>query len=155
MSAIFENLFQFITNSQIPFKHVQHQPTFTCEESAKARDEPLEIGAKSMLMKLDDTYALFVLSASKKLDSKKIKALIHCRSIRFATPEELFELTSLVPGSVPPFGKPILPFDLYIDLSIKDLPKIAFNAGSLSDSIVIATEDYLRLCNGSFCSFSK
>lgn len=155
MNTVFENLIQFLQNSKVAFKHMQHSPTYTCEESAKARSESLESGAKAMVMKLDDSYALFVLSAAKKLDSKKIKALMHCRSMRFASPEELFEKTSLLPGSVPPFGNPILPFKLFVDLSIQNLPQIAFNAGSLSDSIILATKDYLNLCEGHLCSFSK
>lgn len=153
--TIFKHLLQFISDSKVSFKHIQHQPTYTCEESATARNEPIEIGAKAMVMKLDDAYAIFVLSAARKLDSKKIKTLINCRSIRFASAEELFEQTSLFPGSVPPFGIPILPFNLYIDHSITNLDYIAFNAGSLSDSITMKTEDYLKLCNGCICSFSK
>jgi prolyl-tRNA editing enzyme YbaK/EbsC (Cys-tRNA(Pro) deacylase) len=155
MSTNFEKIIQFLTNANVPFKHIQHEPTYTSEESAKARNEPLEIGAKAMVMKLDETYAIFVLSAARKLDSKKIKTMMRCRSMRFANADELFELTSLLPGSVPPFGNPLLPFNLYVDTSIQNLPQVAFNAGSLSDSVVIATEDYLKLCNGHLCSFSK
>lgn len=155
MKPVFENLLQLFKNSKVPFDHIQHAATSTCEESAKARNEPLEIGAKAMVMKFEETYALFVLSAAKKLDFKKIKEIMSCKSMRFANPEELLDLTSLPPGAVPPFGKPILPFSLYVDTSIQNLPKVAFNAGSLSDSFVIATEDYLKLCNGHFCSFSK
>lgn len=152
---VFEKLLQFFKDSEISYKHIQHPPTHTCEESAQARNEPLEIGAKAIVMSLDNTYALFVLSASKRIDSKKIKALLRCRSVRFATAEELWELTSLLPGSIPPFGKPILPFDLYVDLSIQQLSQIAFNAGSLSDSIVMAAKDYLKISNLQLCSFSK
>jgi len=51
--------------------------------------------------------------------------------LRFASREELLELTGLVPGSVPPFGRPILPFPLYVDTGIAANDRIAFNAGSL------------------------
>ncbi len=155
MSTIFDKILEFFKNSQISYRHIHHQPTYTCEESAKVRSEPIEIGAKALLMKVDDIYSLFVLSASKQLDSKKIKKFLSIRSLRFASPEELLEQTSLVPGSVPPFGKPILPFQLYVDCSIEELSHIAFNAGSLSDSLVISSKDYLNSCNGIVCSFSK
>ncbi|MFN4174160.1 MAG: YbaK/EbsC family protein, partial [Parachlamydiaceae bacterium] len=131
------------------------KPTYTSEESAEARGESLDIGAKAMLMKVDETYRLFVLSASKKIDSKKVKNLFHSKSIRFANPEELQALTSLVPGSVPPFGNPILPFPLYVDESIQTLSQVAFNAGSLTDSIIMKQEDYLKICGGTLSSFSK
>jgi Ala-tRNA(Pro) deacylase len=46
---------------------------------------------------------------------------------------------------VPPFGPPILPLPLYVDEGIQANERIAFNAGSLTDSIVMAVPDYLRL----------
>ena len=49
---------------------------------------------------------------------------------------ELSERTGLVSGDVPPFGEPVLPFPLYADESVFENPRIAFNAGSLTDSII-------------------
>ena len=63
-------------------------------------------------------------------------------------------MTGRVPGSVPPFGEPVLPFPLYIDESIEANERIAFNAGSLTDSLVLGTEDYLRVACGELFRFS-
>ena len=103
------------------------------------------MGGKALLIKVDDVYRLFVLSADRKLDSAAVKRRFSARKMRFATPEELAELTGLVPGSVPPFGQPLLPFPLYVDPSVFENERVAFNAGSLTDSIVMATEDYRRV----------
>ena len=65
--------------------------------------------------------------------------------MRFATRDELAEQTGLVPGSVPPFGEPILPFALYVDAAIKENARIAFNAGSLTDSIIMPVNEYLKI----------
>jgi prolyl-tRNA editing enzyme YbaK/EbsC (Cys-tRNA(Pro) deacylase) len=54
-------------------------------------------------------------------------------------------MTGLVPGSVPPFGRPILPFDLFADDSVLRNDRIAFNAGSPTDSIIMSVEDYVRI----------
>lgn len=75
--------------------------------------------------------------------------------MRFANPEELLDFTGLVPGSVPPFGHPILPFELFIDKSILRNDKIAFNAGSLTDSIVMRVSDYLKVADGTVIEFSQ
>ena len=106
-------------------------------------------------MKLDDSFRLFVLSASKKLDNKKIKQKFNSKKIRFATIDELKEFTGLVPGSVPPFGRPILEFDLFVDESILKNEKIAFNAGSLTDSIVVDVKDYLIAASPIVFDFSS
>jgi Ala-tRNA(Pro) deacylase len=129
----------------VSFREVHHEPTRTSEDSARARGEELRVGGKALLIKVDDVYRLFVLSADRKLDSAAIKRHFAARKTRFATPEELADLTGLVPGAVPPFGQPLLPFPLYADPSVFANERIAFNAGSLTDSIVMPTGDYRRL----------
>src|SRR3984885_10544599 len=129
----------------VPFREVHHEPTRTSEDSARARGEELQVGGKALLLKVDDVYRLFVLSADRKLDSPAIKRHFGARKTRFATPEELADLTGLVPGPAPPFGEPVLPFPLYADPSVFANERIAFNAGSLTDSIVMQAGDYRRL----------
>jgi prolyl-tRNA editing enzyme YbaK/EbsC (Cys-tRNA(Pro) deacylase) len=136
-----------LTTENIRFREVHHEPTRTSEDSARARGEHLRVGGKALLIKVDSTFRLFVLSADRKLDSAAIRQYFGAKKARFATPEELMELTGLVPGSVPPFGEPILPFPLYVDQSVFENDRIAFNAGSLTDSIVMPVEDYRRLAN--------
>jgi Ala-tRNA(Pro) deacylase len=55
------------------------------------------------------------------------------------------EMTGLVPGSVPPFGVPIFSFPCFVDPSVLANERMAFNAGSLEDSIVMTTADYARV----------
>jgi Ala-tRNA(Pro) deacylase len=127
----------------IAFRDVEHQPTLTSAESAKARGEDLKVGAKALLVRYDDQFGNFVLPADRQLDSGAVKRCLHAKRLRFATPEELLELTGLVPGSLPPFGRPILPFELFADRSLGvDVDRIAFNAGSLTVSIVMSATDW-------------
>lgn len=153
--TIFESIINFLQERNIPYRVVHHEPTFTSEESAKERGEEVKVGGKALLMKIDDEFKLLVISAALKADSKKVKQYFNAKSIRFATKEELFDLTGLVPGSVPPFGKPIMPFDLYVDESIAQNEKIAFNAGSLTDSIIMKTSDFFTIANAHQFKFSQ
>ncbi len=142
---LLEKLREWLASEGVSFREVHHEPTRTSEDSARARGEDLRVGGKALLIKVDEIYRLFVLSADHKLDSGAIKRYFSARKTRFATPEELKDLTGLVPGSVPPFGQPMLPFPLYVDPSVFENERIAFNAGSLTDSIVMPTADYRRL----------
>jgi Ala-tRNA(Pro) deacylase len=137
------------------YREVHHPPTVTSEDSARERGEDLRIGGKALLLKVNDTLRLFVLSAARQLDSAAIKQHFAARKTRFATPEELHALTGLVPGSVPPFGQPVLPFELYVDESVLENEKIAFNAGSLTDSIIMLTRDYRDIAKPQVFKFSK
>ncbi|MCZ7584403.1 MAG: hypothetical protein M5R36_14265 [Deltaproteobacteria bacterium] len=145
----------FLREKGIEFREVHHEPTRTSEESAEARGEELRVGGKALLVKVDDIFAVFVLSAARKFDSGAVRRLLGARRSRFATPDELLDMTGLVPGSLPPFGTPLFSFKLYIDESIAENERIAFNAGSLTDSIIMSTQDYLRAAGGTLARFSK
>jgi len=129
----------------VAWREVEHGPAFTCEESARARGEPLEIGGKCLLLKAGDTFGLFALSAALQLDSHRLRRTLGERRLRFASAEEMKAMTGLVPGSLPPFGEPVLPFALHADASLARGERIAFNAGSLCHSIILSTADWLRV----------
>ncbi len=155
MSIILSKIRTLLTERGIAFREVHHEPTVTSEESAQARGESLAIGGKALLLKVGDEFGLFVMSAARKLDSNAIKKHFGEKRVRFATAEELLALTGLVPGSVPPFGSPVLPFAIFVDPSVVENERIAFNAGSLTDSIVLAVADYLEVARPMIFRFSR
>lgn len=92
---------------------------------------------------------------ASSLDSRALQRLVGARKLRFASREELGERTGgLVPGCVPPFGKPILDFPLYVDEAATRNDRIAFNAGMLTRSIVMPMADYLATANPIIASFA-
>jgi len=153
-AEVLEAIRRLLRESGVPFREVHHEPTRTSEESARARGESIEIGGKALLMKVGEEHAVFVVSAARKVDSGSIRRALGVRRLRFASGEELMELTGLVPGSVPPFGEPILPFPLYADASVFLNDRIAFNAGSLTDSIIMPVADWERLAQPTRLRFS-
>jgi prolyl-tRNA editing enzyme YbaK/EbsC (Cys-tRNA(Pro) deacylase) len=145
-----------LRDAGIECREIHHEPTLTSEESAAARGEELGVGAKALLLKVDERFAIFVLPADRQLDSAAVKKHLHVKRVRFATPEELRELTGLVPGSLPPFGEPILPFDLFADGSLGTRhDRVAFNAGSLTDSIVMSAADWEAVAKPLRFDFAK
>lgn len=154
MTTAFRTITDLLDGHSITYRKIHHEPASTSATSARVRNEDLSIGGKSILLKVNSSFKLFVLSAALRLDSSRIKKHFRARKLRFATPEELLKLTGLSPGSVPPFGKPILPFELYVDHSILKNQQIAFNAASLTDSVVMEVEDYLQIAVPSIFDFS-
>ena len=152
---MYHALCALLTREGVSYRTVHHAPTLTSEESARARGEDIRIGGKALVVKVGEDCRLFVLSAARNLDSLAIKHHFAVKKIRFASPEELLQLTGLVPGSVPPFGKPLLPFELFIDASILANEKIAFNAGSLTDSIIMPVVDYPCITRSKVFAFSS
>jgi Ala-tRNA(Pro) deacylase len=156
MSEVQAKIRELLSQHRVEYKEISHEPTHTSAEAARVRGEALSIGAKALLLKTDDVFRLFVLPADMQLEAKKVKQELKCKSIRFATTQELFDLTGLVPGSLPPFGIPVLPFDLYGDTAIGTLDdKVAFNAGSLTSSIVMKASDWKSVAKPAEFSFAK
>lgn len=154
--SVFDQIRKLLDANGTTYRVVEHGPTRTSEESAAARGEPLDVGAKALLLKTDDVFRLFVMCADLGLDSGAVRKFFNVKKTRFATPEELLELTSLVPGSVPPFGKPVLPFELYADEQIGVRhDRVAFNAGSLTTSIVMPHTDWQRIAQPTRFTFAK
>jgi prolyl-tRNA editing enzyme YbaK/EbsC (Cys-tRNA(Pro) deacylase) len=96
-----------------------------------------------------------VISAARRIDSGAIRRHLGARKMRFATADELKERTGLLSGDVPPFGEPILPFPLYADESVFANDRIAFNAGSLTDSIIMQVADWERVAKPQRFAFTS
>jgi Ala-tRNA(Pro) deacylase len=152
MTAFFK-LKSFLDENNISYEFKEHEEVRTSEEAARARGEDIKIGAKAMILKCDDKFIMFVLSAAKKIDSKRVKELLNLKSLRFATPEEVNQLTGCVPGGVPPFAN-ILNLDLIVDKTIPMNEFMAFNAGERTKSLKLKTDDYLRLLKPRIEEFS-
>ena len=123
------------------------QPQRTCVETTYALGEgPRDKGGGE--------HSLACRGAARTIDAGAVKNYFDVKS-RFVSPDELLRLTGLVPGSIPPFGKPLLPFEVFVDPSILDNERIAFNAGSLTDSIIMSVDDYLRIARPEVFVFSS
>ena len=156
MKNLTEKLRDLLEDNNIAFEERDHSEGRTCEEAAGARGEDLKISGKTLLFKdKKGIFHLFVLSGAKKADNNKIRKILNSQKLRFATSVELNDLAGVEKGALPPFGKDLLPFDLYLDESILKNEKIAFNAGILTKSFILKVKDYLELVDPIICQFSK
>jgi prolyl-tRNA editing enzyme YbaK/EbsC (Cys-tRNA(Pro) deacylase) len=144
---VLQSILSLLEDNAASYRRAAHEPTYTSEDSARVRGEPLAVGGKALIIKAAERHVLLVISAARRLDSAKLKRALGVKKTRFATTEELHDLTGLVPAAVPPFGEPILSLSLYVDASVLANERIAFNAGSLTDSIIMLVDDYRRIAS--------
>lgn len=148
-------ILSILNQNKINFDEIHHGMAQTCEESARQRGADITIGGKTILFKDKRDFRLFTLSAAREVDSTKVRKILKSQRLRFATSEELMELCFVEKGALPPLGKQLYPFEHYLDKSILENEKIAFNAGILTKSIIMSVEDYIKLTNPIICEFSK
>lgn len=144
-----EKIILYLKKNHVDYEYLEHEATTTCEEAAKVRGIDQSLGGKSLLFKDKKGFKLFSLSSALTADSKKIRNILSSQKLRFATEDELMELAGVPKGALPPFGNPILPFPHYIDESLFQFERIAFNPGILTASIILKTSDYLPLVRSS------
>ena len=152
---VLRRIVDFLDGEGCPYELIQHGEVRTAEEAAAARATDLAEGAKTILLKYDGDFGLFVLSAARQVRSALIRRGLKVRRTRFAYRDELLEMTGLQPGSVPPFGEPVLPFPLFADPSIEGHETMVFTAGSRTTSIRMATSEYRRIAEPRIFPFAR
>jgi Ala-tRNA(Pro) deacylase len=143
-TPVTERLVRWLRESAVKFDVLEHEPVRTSEEAARVRGTALEDGAKALVVRADDRYVHVVMPAHLKLDNAALRALLGTRKVRFATPDELLELTGCTPGAVPPFGN-LFGLPVIVDEALAGRERIVFNAGSNAVSITMAATDFFRL----------
>ncbi|MCC6419113.1 MAG: hypothetical protein IT429_12835 [Gemmataceae bacterium] len=144
MASVFERLHEWLQQAGIAFTVLRHEAVFTSEQAAAVRGTPLASGAKALVVRAGERFVLLVLPADRKLDSRKARAALGVKSVRFAAAEEVEQLTSLKPGSIPPFGS-LFGLPTYCDPALGENPSINFNAGDHAISVHMTCTDYLAL----------
>ena len=144
----FERLGEFLTQRGVPHDVLRHVPVYTSEEAARVRNTSLSSGAKALVCKADDRFVLIVLPADRKLESKLTRKTLGIKSLRFASRDEVEQLTGLAPGSIPPFGS-LFGLPTFCDAKLADQPRINFNAGDHAISVQMPYAEYVRVENPS------
>jgi Ala-tRNA(Pro) deacylase len=128
----------------------EHEHVRTSEEAAALRPGyTLAQGAKAIIIRAKipnegKRFIMLVMPGNKKFDSSKVKQVLGSKDIRFATEDEIAEITSGVkPGGVPPFGD-LFKLEVISDPSLYENEKIIFNAGR-NVSIAMMSRDYKEL----------
>ena len=147
-TPMFETLLSLLEKESARFRVIAHPAEGKSEEVARLRGTLPGQGAKAMLCKSRDTaggYVLAILSGDRKLDFRKVAQAADFRKATLASPEEAMQATGCVIGAIPPFSfSPDILLIADPDL-VAGHTEIAFNAGCLDRSIVLDTQDYLRI----------
>ena len=139
--CVFNRLEQLLTSQNLAFSVTRHEPVYTSEEAAAVRGVPLSTGAKALICKAEEHFVMFVIPADRKLASKQVRKLYGWRKLRFANRQEVFALTGLTPGAIPPFGS-LFALPTFCDKRLSKNTTINFNAGDHTISVSMRYVDY-------------
>ena len=152
--SVVDRLTAALDRAAIPYTRRRHEPVYTSAEAAKVRGTSLHSGAKALIVKTEDEFVMAVTPADLDLDSAALRKLLATRRLRFASRDELLELTGLTPGSVPPFGS-LFGLRTICDRALAENPSVNFNAGSHCESLQMAYDDYAAFESPQIAFISK
>lgn len=135
------------------YETFEHEPVRTSEEAAQVRTGyTLAQGPKALILNVRNTeadrrFVMVVLSGDQKFNSEKVREILQCKRVRFATEEEVADLTGGVQvGGVPPLGN-LFNLPTYVDSGLFHHEKIIFNAGDRRFSVGMLSKDYQVIVN--------
>lgn len=156
---IHQQLVELLNREAARYRMMQHSTAGKCEDVSLIRGTTLVQGAKALVCKVKghgvNLHVLAVLSAAKRADLAKVAEYFSASKASLASPAEVAALTRCVFGAIPPFSfhsRLKLIADPYI---FQHCSEIAFNAGCLEKSIILNSEDYLRIARPTLVSFHR
>ena len=140
-----ERLRAYLSEHGVSYEVTQHPLAYTAQELAAAEHVPGRLVAKSVMLQADGKLVMIVLPATEQVDLDKVKASLGSKKVRLAKEEEFAgAFPDCEVGAEPPFGN-LYGVPVYMDKSLAADPYIVFRDGSHTETLKIATEDYLRL----------
>jgi Ala-tRNA(Pro) deacylase len=144
----------FLESQKVRYVHETHRTAYTAQELAQEEHVPGKMVAKTVVVKLDDAFALAVMPATARADFARLKSALGAREVRLAT--EL-EFTGLFPdcevGAMPPFGN-LYGVPVYVDAALTQDEEIIFNAGTHQDTIRMRYADFEHLARPKTFAFA-
>ena len=136
---------QFLEENDVPYTRIEHEISYTAQETAALAHIPGREVAKTVMVRIDGVLAMAILPATNRLNKERLKGVAHAREVTMATERDFKDMfPDCEVGAMPPLGN-LYDLKVYVDKSLAADEHIAFNAGTHQELIQIAYRDFERL----------
>ena len=144
---------EYLDSHGIRYVSIRHSLAYTAQEVAASAHVLGRDFAKTIIVSSDEGLAMVVLPASRRLVLADLREMLSADHVRLASEAEfkaVFPDCEL--GAMPPFGN-LYGMPVYVAASLAEEPEIAFNAGTHTEVIKLAYEDFDRLVQPTVLDF--
>lgn len=147
-------LTRYLDRNHVQYQKLSHSPAFSAQDvAAKAHVSGWEV-AKTVIVKLDGMFAMAVLPASEQIDFEFFEDVTGALDIQLATEDEFIDMFPECDlGAMPPFGN-LFNMKVYVAPELAEDEQIAFSAGSHTEMIRLAYDDFERLVEPEMLPFA-
>ena len=158
-SDIHQRLLALLDVQKARYRVMEHEAVGKCEAVSEIRGTALGQGAKALVCKVKgngvNQHVLAILPADQQADLSRLAQYIGGVKASLASPAEVDALTACVFGAIPPFSFHSALRLVADPLLFDRFDEIAFNAGSLDKSVILNTQDYLRIAQPELATFRR
>lgn len=153
--GVLTRLKDYLDQNKVKYVKISHSRAYTAQEIAASVHIPGKELAKTVIVKVNDGFAMVVLPASRKINFDRLKAVVGNNEIRLAEEDEFKGLfPDCEVGAMPPFGN-LYRLPVYVASALAEDKEIAFNAGTHTDVIKISYSDFDKLVKPTIGTFSE
>ncbi len=143
--AVTASVQEFLRRANIPYSVFPHRPAYTAQEEAAVSHVPGRDWAKAVVCFADGQPILAVVPADLSVDLGRLAVLAGADAIRLGYEDELDALfPDCERGAMPPFG-PLYHLAVFVDQALAAENQIVFNAGTHTDAVRMAYDDFARI----------
>lgn len=124
--------------------HRFEDSTHNSERAAQTLGVTVGQIAKTILLMVDDSPVVVVISGDRRVDFKKVKAVRGGRKVRLAGPEDVVSRTGFKVGAVSPVALPD-GIPVYMDLSLRRFAAIYPAAGETNNMFDTTPDELLAI----------
>jgi Ala-tRNA(Pro) deacylase len=135
----------YLDQHEIQYVTISHSPAYTAQRIAELTRIPGKELAKTVIVKIDDKFAMAVLPASRRVNLWHLQEAIGADEVTLSSETEFNELfPDCEVGAMPPFGN-LYNMGVYVAEQLTEDEEIAFNAGSHSELVKMSYSDFANL----------
>lgn len=139
-----ERVRNYLIEHGVSYETHTHPEAYTTSEVADAGHVAGSEMAKVVMLSTGDRLAMAVVPGDKMVDLEKAAAALGADEVRLAEESEFGpSFPDCDTGAEPPFGS-LYDVPTLVDSALKD-PRITFPAGTHTETITMALDDYLNL----------
>lgn len=153
--SMLRRLKEYLNENNIKYVKISHSPAYTAQEIAASIHVPGKELAKTVIVKVQDNYAMAVLPATHRINFDLLKRAIGAETIRLADEKEFKDIfLDCEVGAMPPFGN-LYKLPVYVASALSEDKEIVFNAGTHIDTIKMGYADFKKLVKPIVANFSE
>lgn len=148
-----KKLKEFLDTQKVNYVSLAHSPAFTSQEIAAAAHISGKQLAKTVIIKADGKLAMVVLPANDQVNFARLREKLGANEVDLAKESEFKDkFAGCEVGAMPPFGN-LYDMPVFESDQLAHQDHILFNAGSHSELMQLASDDFKRLVKPTVIAF--